>query len=507
MPGLGKPGYSAAGQTGMTTTRSNRVLIVDDEEQILRSISRDLSRAGYDCLTTNGGAGAKMAIANQNDAFDVILCDLMMPEVDGLDVLRFANAQPRPSPVIILTAYGTVNAAVTAMKLGAVDFLEKPSSPEAIRAAVKLATTQPRQPAQYTKKTAPAEPPGLVGSNQWLSGFMATLERIAAADQVTVLIDGETGTGKSVVARQIHAASPRNRAPFVEVNCASIQSNLAESEIFGHKKGAFTGAVSDKVGYVREANSGTLFLDEIGELELSLQSKLLTLLQERRFRPLNWDTDLEADVRFLAATNRDLETEVRSGRFREDLFYRLNVIKLTIPPLRDRVNDIPILIGHFRDRWSSASASCPPFSDAALAAMRRYRWVGNIRELENLVKLLTVMHHDAVEITPDMLPKRIQEAVREPEAVDAPVQVELKTPPGNDNGQLPEEGLALAVQKYQRNMLIRALDECDGNKTQAARRLRLKRTTLIEMCNRLDIDSEKKASPTSRFSTETPDDD
>ncbi|MEO1336928.1 MAG: sigma 54-interacting transcriptional regulator, partial [Myxococcota bacterium] len=268
-------------------------------------------------MTTNGGASAKRAIADQDEAFDVILCDLMMPEVDGLDVLRFANTQPNPAPVIILTAYGTVNAAVAAMKLGAVDFLEKPSTPEAIRAAIQLAVNRPKSPSPYSSKPSMTFVPELVGSKQWLPGFMATLKRIAAADQVTVLIDGETGTGKSAVARQLHAASPRANAPFVEVNCASIPTELVESELFGHVKGAFTGATSDKVGFVREADSGTLFLDEVGEFEHSLQSKLLTLLQERRIRPLGAMRDFTANVRFVAATNRDLESDVRRGRFRE----------------------------------------------------------------------------------------------------------------------------------------------------------------------------------------------
>ena len=482
----------------MTLSGNNRVLIVDDEEQILKAISRDLSRAGYDCLTTNGGAGAKRAIANQDDAFDVILCDLMMPEVDGLDVLRYANAQPRPAPVIILTAYGTVSAAVAAMKLGAVDFLEKPSSPEAIRAAIQLATNKTRTTPTYaTSKSSITTVPKLVGSDQWLPGFMATLRRIAVADQVTVLIDGETGTGKSAVARQIHAASPRANAPFVEVNCASIPTELVESELFGHMKGAFTGATNDKVGFVREANGGTLFLDEVGEFEHGLQSKLLTLLQERRIRPIGATRDFQADVRFVAATNRDLDVEVQHGRFREDLYFRLNVIKLTIPPLRDRVDDIPILIEYFRNNFAEAgSQRCPPFGEAALAAMRRYEWLGNIRELENLVQRLTIMHPDADEITVDMLPKFIQQAAREPETVAAPMQVDIESPESSNNGAtqfpaLPEEGLAEAVANYQRYLVEQALRECGGNKTQAARRLRLKRTTLIEKCHRLSIDADK----------------
>ena len=480
------------------TNRSNRVLIVDDEEQILRSISRDLSRAGYDCMTTNGGAGAKRVIASQDDAFDVILCDLMMPEVDGLDVLRFANAQPHPAPVIILTAYGTVNAAVEAMKLGAVDFLEKPTSPEAIRAAIQLATSKPRPQAASSSTTDESlHVPELVGSDQWLPGFLATLERIARADQVTVLIDGETGTGKSAVARQLHAASPRAKSPFVEVNCASIPTELVESELFGHVKGAYTGATSDKVGFVREANGGTLFLDEVGEFEHGLQSKLLTMLQERRIRPLGATRDFKADVRFVAATNRNLETEVKRGRFREDLYFRLNVIKLTIPPLRDRVDDIPILVDYFRRKHSSEAGGqhFPPFSDQALAAMRRYEWLGNIRELENLVQRLSIMHSDATEIAVDMLPESIQRGAREPETSSAPMQVELVQPRTADGAPvempIPEEGLNIAVQNYQRHLLEQALRESEGNRTQAAKRLQIKRTTLIEKCNRLGIDADR----------------
>ncbi|MEM7677972.1 MAG: sigma-54 dependent transcriptional regulator, partial [Myxococcota bacterium] len=448
------------------------MLVVDDEEHILKTISRDLARAGYNCMTTNGGASAKRVIADQNEAFDVILCDLMMPEVDGLDVLRFANTQPKPAPVIILTAYGTVGAAVAAMKLGAVDFLEKPSTPEAIRAAIQLAVSRPRPESPYSSQSHAAAVPELVGSRQWLDGFKATLSRIAAADQVTVLIDGETGTGKSAVARRLHAASPRANAPFVEVNCASIPTELVESELFGHVKGAFTGAMTDKVGFVREADGGTLFLDEVGEFEHSLQSKLLTLLQERRIRPLGAIRDFTANVRFVAATNRDLEVEVRRGRFREDLYYRLNVIKLTIPPLRDRIDDIPILIEHFRKRFLQQNGkSCPQFSRDALAAMRRYEWVGNIRELENLMQRLPIMHPDADEFTVEMLPKFVQDAAREPQASRTPIQVDVGPAPPTEKQepQLPEEGLSKAVENYQRDLLIQAVKESNGNKTQAAR--------------------------------------
>lgn len=479
----------------MISRRTNRVLIVDDEEHILRSISRDLTREGYQCTTMNGGARAKRAIENSDHAFDVILCDLMMPEVDGLDVLRCANAQPEPAPVIILTAYGTVSAAVTAMKLGAVDFLEKPTNPESIRAAIQLATGKTRVNPGFASSTTPAVPPVLVGSDQWLPGFMATLRRIAMADQVTVLIDGETGTGKSAVARQIHAHSPRAAAPFVEVNCASIPAELVESQLFGHLKGTFTGATSDRKGFVAQAQNGTLFLDEVGEFGSGLQSKLLTLLQERRFRPVGAGQDYAADVRFVAATNRNLELDVQHGRFREDLYFRLNVIKLTIPPLRDRVDDIPILVEHFRRRFSrQVGHDVPGFSKAALAAMRRYEWSGNIRELENVVQRLIVMFPEVDEIEVGQLPQSIQDAARIPETVSAPVQVEIETAPTRSaftGTALPEEGLMKAVENYQRHLLLQALRECHGNKTQAARRLRLKRTTLIEKCNRLEIDAEE----------------
>ena len=478
----------------MTSTKTTRVLIVDDEEHILKSMARELSLIGHDCTTINGGAGAKRAIKNAREPFDAIICDLMMPEVDGLDVLRFANSQSSPAPVIILTAHGTVQAAVEAMKLGAVDFLEKPYSPGSIPAAIQLAMTRRRHSTTANGFASSHPLPDLVGSKQWLPGFMDTLRRIAAADQVTVLIDGETGTGKSAVARQIHSASPRANAPFVSVNCASMPSELVESELFGHVKGAFTGATADKKGYVAQADGGTLFLDEVGEFKHDLQSKLLTLLQERRFRPVGGAREFSADVRFVAATNKNLEVEVQQGRFREDLFFRLNVIKLTIPPLRDRVDDIPILVDYFRNHSQQpVGQRCPPFSRATLEAMKRYEWLGNIRELENLVQRLVVMHPGVDEITLEMLPKSIQEAAREPELTSAPVHVELdqSRPSMARSSALPDEGLTEAVDNYQRSLIVSALKQTNGNMAKAARLLKLKRTTLIEKCNRREIDADK----------------
>ncbi|MEM1026229.1 MAG: sigma-54 dependent transcriptional regulator [Myxococcota bacterium] len=457
-----------------------RVLVVDDDDYLRRFISRGLTRAGVQATAVEGGAAGIKQL--ERESYDVVVCDLHMPEVDGLDVLRFsANMRPQP-PFIMLTGYGSVSVAVEAMKHGAADFLEKPVSIEELKAAIVTAQQNVKRRAAMSApvQKAPGEvvPNGLVGSPEWLEEFLVTLNRLAATD-ATVLIEGETGTGKSAVARQIFRQSRRASGPFVELNCAAIPADLLENELFGHVKGAFTGATGH-AGKVEQAQGGTLFLDEVGELKPELQAKLLHLLQERVYAPVGGSVVKQANVRFIAATNKELHEEVENGRFRQDLYFRLNVVSLMIPALRERPADVPILIDHFCDRVAERmNQTAPMFSPEALQALRRYDWPGNVRELENLVERTAVMYPAGTLIEPAHFPPRILNSKAASAENSSPVKISM-----GDQGveAVTEEGksLADAVRQYENRLIQWALDKCDDNRSQAARLLQMKRTTLIE---------------------------
>ncbi len=451
------------------------VLVIDDDEYLRRFIARGLSRTGMAARPIEGGHEAIDLLGKES--FDAVVCDLHMPEKDGLDVLKVASAMRPPPPFIMLTGYGSVSVAVEAMKRGAADFLEKPVSIDELQAAIQAAIRQ-RQPIRPL-----ASDSRLVGSAQWLEPFLQTLHRVAQSN-ATVLIEGETGTGKSAVAREICRASKRADGPFVELNCAAIPESLLENELFGHVRGAYTGAVGQS-GRVEQANGGTLFLDEAGELKPELQAKLLHLIQERSYAPVGGSTFHKADVRFLAATNRDLESEVKEGRFREDLYFRLNVVSLTIPPLRDRSEDVPLLLDHFCDRVAERlEVTGPLFSPAAVDALRRYDWPGNVRELENLVERTAIMHPPGTLIEPEQLPARIlknqQAAPR-----SLPPSFEMAVDSDED---LIEEGFSLqeAVRAFEKAKIEKALQVCGDNKSQAAKKLGMKRTTLIEKLKKFE---------------------
>ena len=454
-----------------------RVLVIDDDDYLRKFISRGLNRVGMSAEAVEGGARAMSQMKEQQ--FDVVVCDLHMPEVDGLDVLRFsASLRPAP-PFIMLTGYGSVQVAVEAMKHGAADFLEKPISIDELKAAIQAVMNK------HAERTAPRRvnpiqgAPGLVGSATWLPSFLETLRRIAQTD-ATVLIEGETGTGKSAVAREIYRSSKRAGKSFVELNCAAIPEHLLENELFGHVRGAFTGATGH-VGKVEQANGGTLFLDEVGELKHELQAKMLHLLQERAFAPIGANQVRSADVRFIAATNRDLITEVEAGTFRQDLFYRLNVVNLIIPPLRDRPADISLLLEHFCDRIAERlQVTGPVFSPGAVELLERYEWPGNVRELQNLVERTAIMHPPGTLIEPEHLSARIHQNQREPSSdPTSPPRIEAFE---SDIQQIEESGQSLSdvVRSYEYGLIRQALDQSGGNKSQAAKLLRMKRTTLIE---------------------------
>ena len=468
-----------------------KILVIDDDDSARGFVARSLARKGFEISSSNGGRQAVALL--KREAFDAILCDLLMPEVDGLDVLRHCNSL-NPIPIfIMLTAHGNVGVAVNAMKLGAVDFLEKPASAGEIEAALRSALGRNDAPSEK-KKVSTAKTTSLVGADSWLGPFSELLQKIATTDAI-VLIEGETGTGKSAVAREIWRLSKRARGPFLEVNCAAINKDLIENELFGNVKGAFTGAMG-KVGLVEKANHGSLFLDEIGELPLELQAKLLQLLQERTFTPVGSTTPRNADVRFIAATNRKLEQEARAGQFRADLYYRLEVVKLTIPPLRERTDDIPILLEHFRQEAAHRHGRAPTFPPDTVSALCRYQWPGNVRELENLVYRLSVMLESGQAAQPEHLPDRIRfetgapkdgPNLRPPSVISAErieTTEEALHPPGIDEVAL--HGLSKAMKAYEARIIGQALKQTSENVTQAAKLLGMKRTTLIEKRRRYE---------------------
>ena len=372
-----------------SSRRIGRILIVDDEEKILKLLSRYFSRQGHEVKVTTEPEEALRLV--QSEQFDVLILDHRMPQLTGLEVFKRVRRSESPPRVILMTAHATVEKAVETMKLGAVDYIQKPFDFDSMKEAVRKALEQPPlgQEASTAPVAAPREvegPPALVGRSRAMKELLSKIEAVAATDS-TVLITGETGTGKELVARAIHGGSRRNGKPLVRVNCAAIPEGLLESEMFGHTRGAFTGATQSRRGKFALAHGGSLFLDEIAGLSVPLQQKLLRVLQEREFEPLGSERTTKVDVRLLAATNRDLSELTRKGDFQEDLFYRLNVIPVQVPSLRERRDDIPMLAEAFLERFSSKLRK--PFHDFSPQAMELligYDWPGNVRELENAVE-------------------------------------------------------------------------------------------------------------------------
>lgn len=440
-----------------------RILVVEDDESLRRVTQVQLQQAGYEVSTAGDGPQA-LAWLEKTPA-DLVITDLKMPGMSGIELLRRLRADYPEIIVIVLTAFGTVESAVEAMKLGAFDYLTKPLNAEALRLVVGRALEhhrlreEVRQLRQSLDRKYGFE--NILGRSPALLETLDAAARVAPTD-ATVLIRGETGTGKELLAKAIHFNSRRREGPFVTINCGAIPSELLESELFGHLKGAFTGAIVHKKGRVEMADGGTLFLDEIGELPPPLQVKLLRLIQEREIEKLGASGPLKVDVRIIAATHRNLQAMVEDGAFREDLYYRLAVIPLELPPLRERTEDIPELVGHFfersRQRHGRPELRLP---EGLLPYFCAYRWPGNVRELENVVERLVLLTRGE-EITLNDLPEPLR---RERPVLDA-IQLEL-----------PPEGISLEA--VERELILRALRKFDGNQTQAARYLDISRKTLI----------------------------
>jgi two-component system response regulator PilR (NtrC family) len=446
---------------------SKHLLLVEDEALLREAIAQQLADHGYQVQQAESG---EAALARLSDfAFDIIVTDLRLPGIDGSAVVEAAVDRYPDVIAIVVTGYGTVKDAVEAIKRGAWDFVNKPFQIDELLHVLESALEQRRLKSENAYLRSQLEEryrfEGIIGKSREMTRLFQLLETVAPTGS-TILITGETGTGKEVVARAIHHNSPRRANRFVAINCSAIPETLLEAELFGHVRGAFTGAVGNRQGRLEQAHKGTLFLDEVGTMSTALQMKLLRVLQEREFERVGESHPTKVDVRVIAATNSDLRQMVADGQFREDLYYRLNVIPVELPPLRHRKDDVPLLVQHFLDRFRPGTVA----SQEAMRRLMAFSWPGNVRQLENAVERAIAFSGGRSQIDVDDLPPDIQHA-REPlrSSVD-----------------LPEEGVDLDayVAAIERDLIERSLERTGGNKGQAAKLLNLKRTTLVEKLKR-----------------------
>jgi two-component system response regulator AtoC len=442
-----------------------KILVVDDEENFRHILSVILKKERYEVETASNGEEALQRISNST--FDQVLCDIRMPGMDGLDFLKEVRKTEADANVIMMSAYGTLDTAVEAMKLGAYDYISKPFKPDEIILTLKKAEERERlrKENEHLRKEVRREYSfdNIVSKNEKMQGIFDMIQKVAPYKS-TILITGESGTGKEVVARALHYHSDRSQSLFMPVNCGAIPENLLESELFGHSKGAFTDAIRTKKGLFEEADGGTLFLDEIGELPPQLQVKLLRVLQDGEIRRVGEAKAIQIDVRIVAATVKDLVKEVNEGRFRDDLFYRLNVVPVHIPPLRDRKEDIPLLVTHFMKKHSqSLGKNIAGINPKALEVLINYKWYGNVRELENTIERAIVLA-DGENIELQNLPHDIQNFQE---------RVEVTT--------LSEEEYSIkrASKALETTLIRRALKKTKGNHTHAARLLEISHRALL----------------------------
>ena len=447
-----------------------KLLIVEDEKNTREGIGRALKFDYHVEMAEN----AERAIQILNEKrFDLILTDVKMPGMDGVTFVKEASKLDPEVISVVMTAYGTVETAVDAMKAGAYDFLIKPVNLDQVEAVLKNAI-EGRNRRQQKEETALAVVPKkkegktkVFGNSPNMKKVLKLVEQIAPA-RSTVLLTGESGTGKEVISNLIHEKSDRSNGPFIPVHCAALNANLLESELFGHEKGAFTGATSRKEGRFEAANGGTLFLDEIGEIDPSTQVKLLRVLETRSFERVGGTDSIETDVRVIAATNRDLRAMVEEGTFREDLYYRLDVLNITLPPLRERREDIPVLLNHFLGICAADNGKeINGFSEEAVEALKNYTWKGNVRELRNVVEKMTVLSYSKVLDVDDIPPYILNEKMTKPAAT-----VEDET---------------LNVSENEMQLIVRALKETNNNKTAAAKKLGMSRRTLHRRISELGL--------------------
>lgn len=437
-----------------------KILIAEDKDSMRKMLVEVFAEKGYSVKECQDGEEAIGIIGN--DLFDIVLTDLKMPKKDGIEVLKAAKGKSPDTDVIVMTAHGTVENAVEAMRIGAFDYILKPFSLNEIELKVEKALLRKTRVVEnVTGGKEDGHFGEIIGKEETIQKIYRIIEKVAP-QSTSLLILGESGTGKEVVAREIHRRSARSSKPFFPVNCASLSENLLESELFGHEKGSFTGAVFQKIGRFELADGGTLFLDEIGEISPAIQVKLLRFLQEREFERVGGTKTIKVDVRIIAATNRDIRQEVAEKRFREDLYYRLNVVTLNLPPLRERSGDIERLSLHFLKKYNSELNKQHRFSPEVLAVFKRYRWPGNIRELENVIERGTILS-ESEEIGLSDIPSEMYQEQ----------QIQKPLTGSESSLKLPEQ-----IDTLELEILKKTLEENHWNQTKTAQILGLKRSSL-----------------------------
>ena len=458
-----------------TKARKKRLLVIDDEENMRHMLATVLGKADYVVDTASDGSEGLGLIAETH--YDYILCDIKMPKMNGMDFLKSARAKLETTTLIMMSAYGTIDTAIEAMKLGAYDYISKPFKTDEVYLTLKKAEEREslkKENLWLKERIQKIEDSYDFGNMVAKSKAMRSVFRLAAKAaqyKTTVLILGDSGTGKELIARAIHFQGPRSNMPLVPVNCGGIPENLLESELFGYQKGAFTGADRNKKGIFQEADGGTIFLDEIGELPLALQVKLLRVLQENEIRPIGGSKSIKIDVRVIAATAKNLEDEARKGTFREDLFYRLNVLSIQLPPLRDRSEDIPLLCDHFIKRFNKQlDKDIQEISSAAMARLLAYNWPGNVRELENAIERAVVLAEDSL-LSPDHFPPELGQRSSKEQMGELFNGYSLKN----------------AQKVLEKKLITKALNETRGNRTQAARLLEISHPSLLSKIKAYDI--------------------
>ncbi len=436
------------------------ILLIDDDDSLRRVMEFSLTEAGHTVQTAASGEDGLRLF--EKGTFDAVITDITMPGMSGMEVLAKVRQRVPTIPVIVITAYGTIESAVEAMKQGAFDYITKPFNRDELRLTLEKAIKMRRLEKENVELRAEVTDrysfESIIGSSEKMKEVLDLAGRVAASD-ASLLITGESGTGKELLAKGVHFNSRRANGPFVAVNCAAIPEALIESELFGHVKGSFTGAVRDKEGKFELADGGTLFLDEIGDLRIDLQAKILRALQEREVDRVGGGKPVSVDVRVIAATNKDIERAVKEGAFREDLYYRLNVITLFIPPLRERKEDIPVLAGHFLKKFNTEADV--RMDASALSVLTAYGWPGNVRELENVIERASVLKRGSL-ITREELPEKLK---KEKMGVEGIIL------------NIPEQGISL--EELEKKLIIKALEKHKGNQTRAAEFLGITRPTLI----------------------------
>ncbi len=450
----------------------SRILIVDDEPDALELMQELFERKGYLSLTASNGLDALKKIKNEEP--EIVITDIRMPEMDGMQLLKTINKEHPHIPVIMVTAHGTIETAVEAMKLGAKDYILKPLRLDEILAKVERITqlnslikeneyllNRLQQTYDFTN---------MIGKTEKIQQLFRLVKDVATTN-TTILIGGESGVGKELIANAIHYNSPRAKRPFIKVNCGVLAESLLESELFGHMKGAFTGAIKDKIGRFEMADGGTLFLDEIGDISLNMQLKLLRVLQEGEFERVGGTETIKVDVRIIAATNRDLKKAMQEGNFRQDLYYRLNVIPIEVPPLRERREDIKFLVYHFMEKFNKVyGKNISEISPDAMELFENYEYPGNIRELENFIERIVVLSkNNTIEVTD--LPEPIRKITRTPDK-----EINL------------DKGFNHLVEDYEKQIIVKALEKNEHNKFQTAKMLNMNRSTLLSKLKKYHIE-------------------